>query len=363
MGVSKNVLETMLDKKFWKDKSVLITGHTGFKGSWLSLWLTELGATVYGFALEPDTNPSLFYQLNLANQLNNKIADIRNSTKIKERVTESNPDVIIHMAAQPLVRRSYREPVTTWETNLMGTLHLLEAIRNVKKRCAVVVVTTDKVYENREWNYSYREVDRLGGYDPYSSSKAATEIAVNSWRRSFFSDKPHIRIATARAGNVIGGGDWSDDRIIPDIARALQNNLPIEVRNPGSVRPWQHVLEPLSGYLTLAEALYKEDQPELLCSNFNFGPLQGNSETVEKLVETALETWPGEWRDASTSSAPHESGLLTLSIDKAYSMLRWKPLWDFKTSMHMTISWYKKQFQGENPLKMTLEQIKLYSQK
>ena len=353
----------MANKKFWKNKNVLITGHTGFKGSWLSLWLTEWCANVYGFALEPDTDPSLFYQLKLTEQLNNKIADIRDSAEIKERVTESNPDVIIHMAAQPLVRRSYREPVTTWETNLMGTLHLLEAVRNVKKRCAVVVVTTDKVYENREWNYSYREIDRLGGYDPYSSSKAATEIAVNSWRRSFFSDKPNIRIATARAGNVIGGGDWSDDRIMPDIVRALQNNLPIEVRNPGSVRPWQHVLESLSGYLTLAEALYKEDQPELLCSNFNFGPLQGNSETVKKLVETAIETWPGEWIDASTSNSPHESGLLTLSIDKAYSMLRWKPLWDFETSMQMTISWYKKQFHGKDPLKMTLEQIRLYSQK
>lgn len=352
----------MVDQQFWNNKHVLLTGHTGFKGSWLSLWLTEMGAKVFGYALEPETDPSLFDQLKLADRLDHRISDIRDAKKIEERVAQADPDVIIHMAAQPLVRRSYREPVATWETNVNGTLNLLEAARGIQKRCAVVVVTTDKVYENREWNHSYREVDRLGGYDPYSSSKAAAEIAVNSWRRSFFSSLPQLRIATARAGNVIGGGDWSEDRIVPDIARALQNHHPIEVRNPGSVRPWQHVLEPLSGYLTLAEALYREDQPEL-CSGFNFGPLQGNSETVEKLVEAALKAWPGQWKDASTPGAPHESGLLTLSIDKAYAMLRWKPLWDFETSMQMTISWYKKQFEGEDPLKLTLEQIRRYSQK
>lgn len=352
----------MVDQQFWKNKQVLLTGHTGFKGSWLSLWLTDMGAKVFGYALEPETDPSLFDQLKLADRLDHRISDIRDAKKIVERVEQADPDVIIHMAAQPLVRRSYREPVATWETNVTGTLHLLEAVRGIQKRCAVVVVTTDKVYENREWNHSYREVDRLGGYDPYSSSKAAAEIAVNSWRRSFFSSRPQLRIATARAGNVIGGGDWSEDRIVPDIARALQSNQPIEVRNPGSVRPWQHVLEPLSGYLTLAEALYKEDRPEL-CSGFNFGPLQGNSKPVEKLVEEAVKIWPGEWRDASREDAPHESGLLTLSIDKAYSLLRWKPLWDLETSMQMTISWYKKHFEGEDPLEMTLEQIRQYSQK
>lgn len=350
----------MVKKDFWKGKKVLITGHTGFKGSWLSFWLQHLGAKVYGFALEPETDPALFDQLQLNRLIEQKIGDIRDPKLISEYVSKVEPDVIVHMAAQPLVRRSYKDPVYTWQTNVLGTINLLESIRDVTKTCAVVVVTTDKVYENREWNYAYREVDTLGGYDPYSSSKAATELAVSSWRDSFFKGKPNIRIATARAGNVIGGGDYAEDRIVPDIARALHQKKPIEVRNPHAVRPWQHVLEPLSGYLRLAECLYGSDDAKFQ-SAFNFGPLLSNSDTVEKLVEESIKIWSGTWKDVSDPNELHETTLLNVSIDKAFTLLDWKPKWDMEHSLKQTIEWYKEQYSGTGPGKLTMNQIKEYS--
>ena len=353
-------MESMVNKGFWKGKRVLITGHTGFKGSWLSRWLLQLDAKVYGFALEPETDPALFDLLGLERLIQQHIGDIRDPKWISNYVAEVNPDVIIHMAAQPLVRRSYEEPVYTWQTNVMGTINLLESIRNVSKTCAVVVVTTDKVYENREWNYAYREVDTLGGYDPYSSSKAVTELAVSSWRDSFFKSKPNVRIATARAGNVIGGGDYAEDRIVPDIARALHQGDPIKVRNPKAVRPWQHVLEPLSGYLKLAETLYESDEPAFQ-SAFNFGPLLSNSDTVEKLVEESIKIWSGTWKDVSDPNALHEATLLNVSIDKAFTLLDWKPKWDMEQCLKHTIEWYKSHYSGADPDKLTLNQIEEYS--
>jgi CDP-glucose 4,6-dehydratase len=353
-------MEAMVNKTFWKNKKVLVTGHTGFKGSWLSLWLCELGADVYGYSLEPDTNPSLFNQLALEKRLHHKVADIRDGRSIVAYVGEINPDVIIHMAAQPLVRQSYTEPVYTWETNVMGTINLLEAVRPLQHTCAVVVVTTDKVYENLNWHYAYRETDRLGGYDPYSSSKAAAEIVTDSWRNSFFKDSQHIRIASARAGNVIGGGDWAQDRIVPDMIRALQKNEMIQVRNPFAVRPWQHVLEPLAGYLTLAEYIYTHNDAAYK-SAFNFGPAQAQQKNVKALVENALAIWPGSWNDASDPGAVHEAGLLSVSIDKALNMLTWQPKWDFSQTVFYTIDWYKKQAGGDDVAGITIEQINLFS--
>ena len=247
------------DPAFWQGKRVLLTGHTGFKGSWLALWLCELGAQVTGFALAPDTQPSLFDQLGLAGRLDHHIGDLRDPAALRELVAASQPEVVLHLAAQPLVRRSYAEPVLTWETNVLGTIHLIEALRPLAHPCAAVLITTDKVYRNNEWLYGYRENDPLGGHDPYSSSKAAAELAISSWRASYCGSlphqSPHLRLASARAGNVIGGGDWAADRIIPDTVRSLRAGEPITLRNPTATRPWQHVLEPLGGYLALAEAL------------------------------------------------------------------------------------------------------------
>lgn len=342
---------------FWEGKTVLVTGHTGFKGSWLSLWLTELGAAVHGLALPPDTSPSLFSQLDLARSIDHFPGDIRTATLVASRVHDVQPDVVFHLAAQPLVRRSYDEPALTWETNVMGTVHLLEALRSLDKLCAVVVATTDKVYENREWLHAYRENDRLGGRDPYSASKSATELAVATWRSSFFSESSGIRVATARAGNVIGGGDWAADRIVPDLVRALTAGRRVRVRNPHSIRPWQHVLEPLSGYLMLAENLHGSESPWLQDA-FNFGPNHDGCRTVGDLVIECLRWWPGEWEAASTPGAPHEAGLLMLAIEKARSVLGWEPRWTFSEAVENTISWFRHVEASER--EACVHQIKAY---
>jgi len=331
----------MVNSGFWANRKVALTGHTGFKGSWLGFWLTEMGALVSGFAQAPTTQPALFELLSLSNKLNHQLGDIQNSESVQSWLLQVQPEVIFHLAAQPLVRHSYQEPLQTWQTNVMGTVHLLEAARRLEHPCVVVVVTTDKVYENQEWAYAYREVDRLGGHDPYSSSKAATELAVASWRSSFFEGKSNIRLATARAGNVIGGGDWSEDRIVPDMVRALASNRPIGVRNPRAVRPWQHVLEPLSGYLQLAEKLYTEENPAWQCA-FNFGPEASDFRSVHDLVEESLRHWPGSWQDQSDPEAPHEAKLLSLTIEKARQQLGWQPKWDFSEAVSQTISWYRR---------------------
>ena len=338
----------MVDPQFWKGRRVLLTGHTGFKGSWLALWLSEMGAIVTGVGLEPEGEPHLFHQLRLAERVIHHIADIRNLPELEAITRASDPEVVLHLAAQPLVRRSYRDPLGTWSTNVQGSLHVLEALRSLSHPCAVVMITTDKVYANREWDYGYRENDHLGGHDPYSASKAGAEIAIASWRASFVGTSthqtPHLSIATARAGNVIGGGDWAEDRVVPDVARALAQGRPIPVRCPWATRPWQHVLEPLSGYLLLAERLTEASLmpgPNPYADAFNFGPHLDANRPVRDLIEEALLHWPGAWEDLSDPEAPHEAGRLHLQIDKAHHQLGWQPRWNFATTIARTLGWYR----------------------
>lgn len=320
-------------------KRVLVTGHTGFKGSWLCEWLLALGADITGFALAPPTEPALFEQLGLARQIKDLRGDIRDLAAVRQAVAAARPDFVFHLAAQPLVRLSYAQPVETYATNVMGTVNLLEAVRLVGAACAVVVVTTDKCYENTGRKHDYREEDPLGGHDPYSSSKGATELVVSAYRRSYFSapDSP-VRLASARAGNVIGGGDWAADRIVPDCIRSLQRGQAVPVRNPHATRPWQHVLEPLSGYLWLAARLRSA---AALAGAFNFGPTPEASRPVATLVDEVLKHWPGRWEDRSEPGAVHEAALLGLAIDKAERLLGWKPVWDFTATVARTVEWYR----------------------
>ena len=320
----------------FQGRRVLVTGHTGFKGAWLCQWLLDLGASVSGLALAPNTDPSLFQQLGLETRLDHHLQDIRQPLAVAAIIRDLRPDFLFHLAAQPLVRLSYQQPVQTWETNVMGVIHVLEALRTLKNPCAALFITTDKCYENREWLHAYREIDPLGGYDPYSSSKAAAEIVISAYRRSFFGKHP-VRIASARAGNVIGGGDWARDRIVPDCIRALQRGGAVPVRNPSATRPWQHVLEPLSGYLWLGAVLAK---PELagatlpdVASAFNFGPEKESNRTVAGVVTELLKCWPGKWEDRSDPHAVHEATLLMLSTAKAKRLLHWSPAWPFETAV------------------------------
>lgn len=347
---------------FWAGKRVLVTGHTGFKGSWLVLWLSQLGARIMGVGLEPKTTPNLFGELALMKRMeHHHVADIRDLDAIIDVANDFRPQVVFHLAAQPLVRESYRDPLGTWAINVQGSLHVLEALKFLKQPCAVVMVTTDKVYANREWDYGYREEDRLGGHDPYSASKAAAELAIASWRASFCGDGAHqtsnLAIATARAGNVIGGGDWAEDRIVPDAVRALAASQPIPVRRPEATRPWQHVLEPLGGYLLLAERLAADGN---YANTFNFGPLLESNRPVRELVEAALQHWPGDWQDLSDPAAPHEAGRLHLQIDKAHHQLGWQPRWDFATTVARTVGWYRAVHEGANPLECCLADLKAY---
>ena len=353
----------MLNRQFWAGRRVLLTGHTGFKGSWLALWLSQLGAQVHGVALASDTRPALFEQLELTSNLaGHHLLDIGDATGIASIATVCQPQVVLHLAAQPLVRRSYQDPLGTWATNVQGSLHLLEALKLLEHPCAVVMVTTDKVYANQEWDYGYREDDRLGGHDPYSASKAAAEIAIASWRDSFCGtaphQTPHLRIATARAGNVIGGGDWAEDRIVPDAMRALASGEAIPVRRPEATRPWQHVLEPLGGYLLLAEKLVTTGQA--FASAFNFGPALEANRSVRELVDAVLEHWPGSWRDLSDPTAPHEAGRLHLQIDKAHHQLGWRPGWHFASTVERTVGWYRAVHEGASALECCLEDLSSY---
>lgn len=342
----------MINFECYKEKKVLVTGHTGFKGSWLSQWLLQLKADVYGYALEPSTSPSLYDQLGLKNKMSSKIDDIRNFNALKDYIRWVEPDIIFHLAAQPLVRDSYADPVYTWETNVNGTMNVLEAVRQLGFETNIVVITSDKCYENKEWIFGYRENDALGGYDPYSASKGAAEIIVSSWRRSFFHPKDYkkhkVKVASARAGNVIGGGDWAKDRIIPDCVRALIKSEEIQVRNPLSTRPWQHVLESLGGYLLLGRSLLisPESENDKLCGAFNFGPYGTSNKPVEDLVNQVLEHWNGSW-NYKKEDAFHEAFLLNLNIDKATQTIGWSPVWNFKETIKNTISWYK--LVSENP--------------
>lgn len=330
----------MLDR-YYQGKRVFVTGHTGFKGSWLCEWLLQLGAEVTGYSLAPPTKPALFDQLNLASRLRHVGGDVRDAAGLRRALAGARPDFVFHLAAQPLVTESYAHPTETFAVNVMGTIHLLDALRRMSQPCAAVFVTTDKCYENREWVYGYREEDPLGGYDPYSASKAASELAIGSYRRSFFQEHP-VRIASARAGNVIGGGDWAANRILPDCVRALRGNRPIQVRNPTATRPWQHVLEPLSGYLRLGARLAGTSSADRqLCSAFNFGPGPDANRTVADLVEEVLKHWPGRWEDRSEPGAVHEAHFLQLAADKAHALLHWTPVWSFPEAVRETVAWYR----------------------
>jgi CDP-glucose 4,6-dehydratase len=343
----------------WKGRRVLVTGHTGFKGSWLSELLLSRGAELFGLALSPETKPALFNQLGLAKRMDHCEADIRDSQIVSDRIRDVKPEIIIHMAAQPLVRRSYRHPIETWSTNVMGTVHVLDALRAWQAPCSVVVVTTDKVYENREWDQAYLETDRLGGHDPYSASKAGTELVVESYRRSFFQNGP-VRIASARAGNVIGGGDWAEERIIPDLARARAAGEPLHVRNAHAIRPWQHVLDPLRGYMLLAEQLMAGNTK--VETALNFGPEKADQRSVLHLVEAANLHWSGDWKDHSDPNAVHEAGKLMLDIERAKHLLRWTPTWNFDRAVEETITWYREVAQGGDPRAITERQISAFEE-
>lgn len=351
-------------------RRVWISGVSGFKGSWIAEWLLTLGAEVHGFSLEAPTNPSLFEQAATAARIRWTNADLRDADAVAESVRSSKPDFVFHLGAQPLVRLAYQKPVETYTTNVLGTIHVMEALRPLTKPCTAILITTDKCYENREWLNSYREGDALGGYDPYSSSKAACEIAIASWRRSFFHDHP-VKMFSVRAGNVIGGGDWALDRIVPDCIRNLQKCEKIAVRNKTATRPWQHVLEPLAGYLALAAAgaAGKFDSqlisPNASASAFNFGPSLEANRTVAELVIELLKSWPGEWIDQSDPNAPHEAGKLNLANDKAFHLLGWQPQWDFETTIRKTIEWYRESASCSTPrqiAELTQRQIAEYSQ-
>ena len=349
----------------FKNKKVLITGHTGFKGGWLALWLSHLGAKVYGYSLPSPFSPSLYETLQLEKVIHNEEGDVRDGKKILNSISRIEPDVIFHLAAQSLVGESYVSPLQTVDTNVMGTVNVMEAVRISCIRTAVVIVTSDKCYQNKEWFYGYREDDPLGGYDPYSASKGAAEILVSSWRNSFFHPgriRQHgVRIATARAGNVIGGGDWSIGRIVPDCMRALMNEDVIEVRHPEATRPWQHVLEPLSGYLLLASKLMQDNTGEY-CQAFNFGPSVQSNKSVKELVEKIIHFWgDGAWKHIAPSLGQHEASLLHLSIDKAYHQLHWSPKWNFDETLSKTVEWYKaSRFDTSSLIDFTIKQIESY---
>lgn len=328
----------------YQGKKVFLTGHTGFKGAWLLQWLHLLGAQVKGYALAPENANDLYYLLDGDQLCESVIADLRDSVRLEAELLAFQPDFIFHLAAQPLVRLSYDIPEQTFEVNALGTAYVLNAVRKLEKACTVVLITTDKVYENKEWLYPYRETDRLGGYDPYSASKACAELIINSYMQSFFNVTAFAQhqkgIASARAGNVIGGGDWAKDRIIPDIVRALANKKPVEVRNPSAVRPWQHVLEPLGGYLLLGAKLNAE--PIKYGGAWNFGPYAEDNRTVGDLVSAAIKIWgDGEYTHPALANQPHEAGLLKLDISKATTALRWSPKYNSQKAIAETLNWYK----------------------
>ncbi|MFW6217986.1 MAG: CDP-glucose 4,6-dehydratase [Verrucomicrobiota bacterium] len=342
--------------KHYEGKRVLLTGHTGFKGAWMCEWLLSLGASVIGVGLAPNTTPSLFNQLRQQRRVDHYCADICDRKTIVELMTFAKPDVVVHLAAQPLVRHSYKDPVKTFETNVMGTVHVLEGIRHMGRRCEAIMVTTDKCYENMECAKPYVESDPMGGHDPYSASKGATELAIASYVRSFFNPDEfglshQVAVASSRAGNVIGGGDWADDRIVPDCMRAIASGEVIRVRKPDATRPWQHVLEPLGGYLKLGIELARVEDSgrrRQLCSGFNFGPNPESNRTVRVLVEKVIACWGGRWEDLSEPDAPHEANLLNLSIEKSARLLGWRPVWDFDVGVERTVEWYRRVHEDES---------------
>ncbi|UOB54748.1 CDP-glucose 4,6-dehydratase [Burkholderia pyrrocinia] len=355
----------MIAPSFWSGKRVFLTGHTGFKGSWLTLWLHSLGAEVTGYALEPDTTPNLFSLARVDEGIESVIGDIRDRGQLLNALRRAEPEVVIHMAAQSLVRASYSSPVETYETNVMGTVHVLDAIRQVRSVRSVVIVTTDKCYENREWEWGYRENEAMGGYDPYSSSKGCAELVTAAYRNSFFNeaayDTHRVAIASARAGNVIGGGDWASDRLIPDIVKAIGAGEIVNIRNPHAIRPWQHVLEPLGGYLLLAEKLYVEGAR--YAGAWNFGPDDIDAQPVQAIVEHLTSRWGDNARwQLDGGDHPHEATYLKLDCSKARARLGWRPRWDLDFTLDKIVDWYKAARKCKDVRTLTLAQIADYTQ-
>jgi CDP-glucose 4,6-dehydratase len=345
---------------FWQGKRVFLTGHTGFKGSWLSLWLQSLGAELTGFALQPPTQPSLFQRAGVERGMRSIIADVRDLPAFRCAMHEAQPEIVIHMAAQPLVRYSYQNPVETYSTNVMGTVHLLEAVRTVATVKAVVIVTSDKCYENREWVWGYREDDPMGGSDPYSSSKGCAELVTSAYRTSYFSPEKYgqhgVALASCRAGNVIGGGDWAADRLIPDVLRAVESGHAVQIRNPAAIRPWQHVLEPLYGYLLLANKLFVEGPG--YAQGWNFGPSDEDAKSVQWVVENLVRRW-GEgasWR-VDPDLHPREANYLKLDSSKARSALGWRPRWNLAEALQLVVDWHKAARQDADMRAVCLRQI------
>lgn len=342
---SSTIEDLGLNKNFWRNKRVLLTGHTGFKGSWLSIWLQSMGANLQGLALDPPSMPNLFVEAKIAEGMVSNIADIRDYDKVYKIIAAFKPEIVIHMAAQPLVRYSYKNPIETYATNIMGTVHVLEAIRQVDTTKVVINVTTDKCYENKESGQSYSENEPMGGFDPYSSSKGCSELITSAYRRSYFQETG-IALASARAGNVIGGGDWAEDRLIPDTIRAIAKNQSVIIRYPNATRPWQHVLEPLSGYLILAEKLWHA--PTLYADGWNFGPKEDDIKPVSWIVQRLCSLWGGEssWQ-LDAEHHPHEAAFLKLNIEKAKLDLAWTPTWSLEIALEKIVSWYKNFLQNE----------------
>ncbi len=351
--------EGMVNTVFWKSKKVFLTGHTGFKGSWLSLWLESMGAIVKGYSLEPNTTPNLFTKASVGENMESEIGDIRDLKRISKSMFDFNPDVLIHMAAQPLVRLSYQEPVNTYTTNVIGTVNVLEAARSCTNLKAIVSVTTDKCYENNEWDWGYRENEPMGGHDPYSSSKGCAELVTSAYRRSFFSTKDTASLASARAGNVIGGGDWSDDRLIPDILKAFEKSESVIIRNPLSTRPWQHVLEPLSGYLVLAQELYVNDSK--FAEGWNFGPKDEGCKPVNWILDKMTSQWGnGATWELDKAYSPHEAGFLKLDCSKATNRLKWQPKWSLEETLNLIIEWHHTYVNEGDVKEQCLKEIKKY---
>jgi len=365
MAIWQGALEGVeVNLTFWQGKRVLLTGHTGFKGSWLSLWLQSMGAQVVGYALTPPTNPNLFEVAKVGESMTSIIGDIRDLTHLRKVFAEHQPEIVIHMAAQPLVRYSYIEPVETYSTNVMGTVNLLEAVRSTDSVKAVVNVTSDKCYENREWVWGYRENEAMGGYDPYSNSKGCAELVTAAYRNSYFHPDKYkihgVAIASGRAGNVIGGGDWADDRLVPDIMRAITQGKPVNIRNPHAIRPWQHVLEPLLGYLVLAQKLYEEGAA--YAEGWNFGPNDEDAKPVQWIVEKLTESW-GEGASWTLDGVdhPHEAHYLKLDCSKAKARLDWHPRWHLDEALSAIISWQRAYLDGADMRDITIRQINAYN--
>jgi CDP-glucose 4,6-dehydratase len=358
-------MENMVEPAFWSGKTVLVTGHTGFKGGWLSLWLQSMGAKVVGFALAPPIHPSLFVAANVADGMVSIEGDIRDYAAVLAVFKQHQPEIVIHMAAQALVRHSYLKPVETYATNVMGTVHLFEAARQTGGVRAIVNVTSDKCYENHEWVWGYRENEPMGGYDPYSSSKGCAELVTSAYRNSYLNPQDYVNhgvaIASARAGNVIGGGDWAEDRLIPDIMRAITLGKPVSIRNPHAIRPWQHVLEPLSGYLVLAQKLYQEGVA--YAEGWNFGPNDADAKPVQWIVEKLTQDW-GEGASWMLDGGehPHEAHYLKLDCSKAKARLDWQPRWSLNDALEKIIAWHQAEVQGADMKALTLNQITEYVQ-